>query len=65
MYHFDLHFQFALDRSHRFEAAATEHRAIVRADAAAPGHAVPELRVPAPISSRPVVIRSSSSEAAA
>ena len=60
MYHFDLHFQFALDRSHRFEMAATEYRAIARADAAAPGYAAPELRVPAPISSRPVVIRSSS-----
>jgi hypothetical protein len=65
VYPFDLHFQFALDRSHRFEKAATEHRAIVRADAAAPGYAAPELRVPAPISSRPVVIRPPSSHAAA
>ncbi len=65
MYHFQFHFQFALDRSHRFERLATEHRAIARADAAAPGFAAPELRVPAPISSRPVVIRQSSSQAAA
>ena len=65
MYPFDLHFQFALDRSHRFETAATEYRAIARADAAAPGYAAPELRVPAPISSRPVVSRPSSSQAAA
>ena len=65
MYHFDLHFQFALDRSHRFEMAATEYRAIARADAAAPGYAAPELRVPAPISSRPVVMQSSSSSQAA
>jgi hypothetical protein len=65
MYHFDLHFQFAIDRSHRFERIATEYRAIARADAAPPGHALPELRVPATISSRPVVIRSSSAEAAA
>jgi hypothetical protein len=62
--HFDLHFQFALDRSHRFEKAATEHRAIARADAATADYTVPELCVPAPISSRPIVVRSSSSRAA-
>ena len=65
MYHFQFHFQFALDRSHRFERLATEHRTIARADAAVPSYAAPELRVPAPISSRPVVIRESSSQAAA
>ena len=65
MYHFQYHFQFVLDRSHRFERLATEHRSIVRGDAAGPGYAAPELRVPAPISSRPVVIRQSSSQAAA
>ena len=65
MYPSDLQFQFALDRSHRFEMAATEHRAIARADATAPGHAAPDLHVPAPISSRPVTIRPPSSHAAA
>jgi hypothetical protein len=65
VYPFDLHFQFALDRSHRFEMAATEHREIARAAAAAPGHATLELRVPAPISSRRVAIRPPSSHAAA
>lgn len=65
MYPFDLHFQFALDRSHRFEMAATEHREIARAAAAAPGHAVPELGVSAPISLRLVAIRPPSSHAAA
>jgi hypothetical protein len=59
MYHSSFHFQFALDRSHRFEKAATEYRMIARADAAAQRYAPPELRVPAPISSRPVVVRSS------
>jgi hypothetical protein len=65
VYHFQFHFQFVLDRSHRFERLATEHRSIARGDAATPGYAAPELRVPAPISSRPVVIRESSSQAAA
>jgi hypothetical protein len=65
VYHFQFHFQFVLDRSHRFERLATEHRTIARADAAVPGYAPPELRVPAPISSRPVVVRSSSSSQAA
>jgi hypothetical protein len=65
VYHFQFHFQFSLDRSHRFERLATEYRSIVRADAAAPGHAAPELRVPAPISSRPVLIQPTSSDAAA
>jgi hypothetical protein len=64
MYHWSYHFQFALDRSHRFEKAATEHRAIARASAAAQSYAAPELRVPAPLSSRPVVVRSSSQAAA-
>jgi hypothetical protein len=65
VYHFQFHFQFALDRSHRFERLATEHRTIARADAVAPSYAAPELRVPAPISSRPIVIRDPSSQAAA
>jgi hypothetical protein len=65
VYPFDLHFQFALDRSHRFEMAATEHREIARAEAAAPGHAAHESCVPAPISSRPVAIRPPNSQAAA
>ena len=65
MYPFDLQFQFALDRSHRFELAATEHRTIARADATAPGHGAPDLRVPAPIPSRPVPIQPPSSHAAA
>ena len=47
MYHTSFHFQFALDRSHRLQMAATEYRMIARADAAAAGHAAPEGRVPA------------------
>ncbi|HEX4981365.1 MAG TPA: hypothetical protein VFV63_06690 [Ilumatobacteraceae bacterium] len=58
MYHWSFHFQFALDRSHRLERAASEYRMIARADAAAPTYAPPELRVLAPISSRPVVVGS-------
>ncbi len=41
MYLSDVHFQFALDRSHRFEMAATEYRSIARADAAPPGRPAP------------------------
>jgi hypothetical protein len=64
VYPFDLNFQFALDRSHRFEMAATEYRAIARADAAAPGYAAPEL-FPTSISWRPLATRHSSPPAAA
>ncbi len=63
MYHLSFHFQFALDRSHRFEKAATEHRAITRADAAAMSYAVAELSVLGPISAR-TRVRSSSRAAA-
>ena len=57
MSHLDLHLQFALDRSHRLERAATEHRAITEADAVT--YAAPELRVPEPLSSSPVLLRES------